>query len=152
MRWFSNYNSIITDNYSNTVSDISNERVRDALNNYFKVEKQTLKAFENWDKLKLEIVRPYTLKHGILNSDVIFKEIQSNWINILDMEFDIVSYEKLQAQYGSIEFDQLLSSLWIITGYVIFCLENQVEQIIDLKMCIEGELSIDNIENKQQYK
>lgn len=142
------YIPIITENYMGSVSDISNERVRDALNDYIKEEKATLKSFDNFNQVKLKMLRPFSEKHGLMNTDVIFNEVQSNWKNVLDTVINVVSYDKLKAQYGSQELDQILSSLWLQSGHVIHRLEVQTEQINKFKAILEDELYKDKADKK----
>ena len=78
-----------------------------------------------------------------MNSNVIFNEIQSNWRNIYDPDIDIFNYDKLRTRYGSEEFDQMLSSLWFQTGYVIYRLEIQLEKINELRIYLEGKINKD---------
>lgn len=54
---------------------------------------------------------------------------------------NIINHYKLKAQYNSEEFNQILSTLWIQSGFVIYRLEVQEEQIDKLKQILEEELS-----------
>lgn len=141
LRWYSNYNSIISDNHTKSIDLILNEKIRDALNDYIKEEKRTITAFQEWDRVKIESLRPYIVKQGILDSEKVFLEVNSNWENIWEMNGEIYSYEKLRDQYGTQELDQLLSNLWIQTGYAIHRLESQAQQIRDFRFILENELN-----------
>ncbi len=87
------------------------------------------------------MVRPFVDKHGFMDSEIVFNKVQSNWKNVLEKEVNIISHDKLKAQYDSEEFSQILSTLWIQSGYVIYRLEIQEEQINTLKQVLEKELN-----------
>ncbi len=140
IRWNPGYVPVISENHGSDVSKIINERVRDALNAYLKEEKSAIKAFGDFNRIKLEMVRPFVDKHGFMDSEIVFNEVQSNWKNVLEKEVNIISHDKLKAQYDSEEFNQILSTLWIQSGYVIYRLEIQEEQINTLKQVLEKEL------------
>ncbi|OZV68050.1 hypothetical protein CA834_10410 [Winogradskyella aurantia] len=123
--WYSTYNAVISENYSDNLTDITNDNVRDALRDYLKHEEILLKAFKNWDLLKIETVRPFVNKYGIKNVDTIFSKLDFNFKNAFNLEFDIFNYSKLRAQYGTEELEQILGSLYTMTGYIILKLEEQ---------------------------
>ena len=141
IRWNPGYIPVISENHGSNVSRIINERVRDALNAYMKEEKAIIKAFGDFNRIKLEMVRPFVDKHGFMDSEIVFNEVQSNWKNVQDKAVNIINHDKLKAQYDSEEFNQILSTLWIQSGYVIYRLEVQAEQIDKLKRILEAELS-----------
>ncbi|MBT8264854.1 MAG: hypothetical protein KJN75_05920 [Muriicola sp.] len=140
IRWNPGYVPLISENHGNNVSDIMNERVRDALNDYMKEEKVAMKAFADFNRIKLEMVRPFVDKHGFMDSEIVFNEVQSNWKNVRDKEVNIINHDKLKAQYDSEEFSQILATLWIQSGFVIYRLEEQEKQINTLKRVLEEEL------------
>lgn len=140
LRWIGNYNSIVTDNHSESVSLISNEHARSGLNDYLKVEQQTIKAYLIYEKVKTEKMIPFIVKNGIMDSEVIFENVDHDWINILDEEIESTNYNNLKRQYGSVEFDQILTLTYLRTGYVIHNLDNQKNQIDLLKALLEKEI------------
>lgn len=137
LRLTRHYVSVITENYLSFIPAITNETVRDALNDYLKEEKMTLKGYEDFNKIKMEMVRPFTEKNGLMSADVVFNEVNSNWKNVKDKVINVISYDKLKEQYGSQELDQILASLWLNTGYSLYRSEVQIEQINKLKICLE---------------
>lgn len=141
IRWNPEYIPVISENHGNDISKLINEGVRDALNAYIKEERLAIKAFGDFNRIKLENVRPFVDKHGFMDSEIVFNEVQSNWKNVKDKEVNIINHDKLKAQYNSEEFNQILSTLWIQSGFVIYRLEVQEEQIDKLKQILEEELS-----------
>lgn len=138
--WYSTYNAVISENYGTNLTAISNETVRDALGDYLKHEEILVKGFKNWDLLKIETVRPFVNHYGIKNIDTIFTRLKDNFTNAYDSEFEMFNYSKLQAQYGSEELDQMLGSLYTMTGYIRLQLEEQrtylkaLEQVLKLQL------------------
>jgi hypothetical protein len=60
--------------------------------------------------------------------------------NVFDKEVNIRNHDKLKARYDSEEFNHIRSTLWIQSGYVIYRLEVQEEQIYRLKQVLNEEL------------
>jgi len=137
LRLTRHYIPVITENYLSSMPMITNETVRAALNDYIKEEKMTLKGYEDFNNLKMEMVRPFTEKNGLMSADVVFREVNPNWQNVRDTVINLISYDKLKELYGSQELDQILSSLWLNTGYPLYRSEVQMEQINKLKICLE---------------
>lgn len=140
IRWNPEYIAVITENHGGDISKFINERVREELNEYIKEERLAIKAYSDFNRIKLEIVRPFADKHGFMDSEIVFDQVALNWKNVREKEVNIIDHEKLKAQYDSEEFDQILSTLWIQCGYVIYRLEVQKEQIYKLKQVLEEEL------------
>ncbi|MBT8180315.1 MAG: hypothetical protein KJO53_01870 [Eudoraea sp.] len=137
LRLTRHYIPVITENYLNSMPMITNETVRAALNDYIKEEKMTLKGYEDFNNIKMEMVRPFTEKNGLMSADVVFHEVNPNWQNVRDTVNNLIRYDKLKELYGSQELDQILSSLWLNTGYPLYRSEVQMEQIKKLKICLE---------------
>lgn len=137
LRLTRHYIPVITENYLSSMPMITNETVRAALNDYIKEEQMTLKSYEDFNNIKMEMVRPFTEKNGLMSADVVFREVNPNWKNVRDTVINLISYDKLKELYGSQELDQILSSLWLNTGYPLYRSEVQMEQINKLKICLE---------------
>lgn len=105
-----------------------------------KEESLAIKAYSDFNRYKLEVVRPFADKHGFMDSEIVFYQVASNWKNVRDKEVNIIDHDELKAQFGSEGFDQILSTLWIQCGYVIYRLVVQKEQINKLKQVLEEEL------------
>ena len=56
----------------------------------------------------------------------------------------------MKAQYGTTELDQILSELWISTGYVIGRLETLSQHIHELKLALETSKSDKTAEKTNQ--
>lgn len=137
LRLTRHYIPVITENYLSSMPMITNETVRTALNDYIKEEKMTLKGYEDFNNIKMEMVRPFTEKNGLMSADVVFREVNPNWQNVRDTIINLISYDKLKELYGTQELDQILSTLWLNTGYPLYRSEVQMEQINKLKICLE---------------
>ncbi len=135
------YNPIITENHLDKMATITNDEVREALNDYIKEEKETQASFGGFNKIKMEMVRPFSEKHGMMNADVVFREVDMNWANVRDTVINVIQYDKLKAQFGSEELDQILASLWLNTGHALYRCEVQIEQIQKLEACLEKALN-----------
>jgi hypothetical protein len=77
----------------------------------------TEKSVEEYNNYIRGTVRPYLSKHGINNTDSMFNERVDNF-GILITQTEMINYQKLKEQYGSIELHQILynlryNNLWI---------------------------------------
>jgi len=63
--WVYTYNPIIHDNYKDKLSTLSNTKTRDLFSKYIGSENKTKDAFEEFNTMKLNVLRPYFSIYGI---------------------------------------------------------------------------------------
>jgi hypothetical protein len=124
--WTSIQNFVTSANHSTAAANFINEKMRSRLNEYIRSEKKTLDAMKRWDDFKILNIRPYFSEKGIFNSKVAFDYSPDDHASMLFND-KILIREELILQYGSIEFDQNLFNLRMLTAWVILMLEEQKE-------------------------
>ena len=117
LRWGERFNPIIKENYNIKITTISNEIIKEELNQYFKLETITKEAIEGTNKLRRVNLRSFLAKNAIINTKVLFLETSYEFEPILDLDF--INYENLKNQYGNNELDQILGELRIDTAWAI---------------------------------
>ena len=107
------------ENHSKSLPLINDNETHNLLKNYIDQEKWTITSNEDWNKVKTEKIRPFLAKHGIKNTDAVFK-VQSfdDWPTLSYSQ--LISYPKLVEQYGTVEFDQLLYELRVYTTWSLY--------------------------------
>lgn len=135
MQWVILFHLDITEKYSAPLTSITNDSVRDLLKWYIRQEKLTKDAFEEWNNLKEQRLRPFFSKHGIHNTEEVFND--NNIYDFYSMTSnDLLEKDKLKEQYGSTELDELLFDLRFKTSWVYSNLNilknanNQLEQVL----------------------
>ena len=117
LRWGERFNPIVKENHNITISTISNERVREKLNQYFKLEERTKEAIGFSNKLRRGDLRSFLTKNSILNSKALYSEKGYEFEPFFELKF--INYENLKNQYGNVELDQILAELRIDTACAI---------------------------------
>tara|TARA_R110001583_G_scaffold195111_1_gene369228 strand:+ start:597 stop:1310 length:714 start_codon:yes stop_codon:yes gene_type:complete len=117
LQWIIIYHPKIKENYAKLLEKISNDSIRDLLSQYIWREESTLDAFEEFNDYKLQYLRPYFSKHGILNTALAFNDTPYEFMSLDNIE--LINHEKLEEQYGSQELDQILFNLRFKTAWQI---------------------------------
>lgn len=121
----SHYNNLYTysptklffeENHSETLPLITDNNTHILLKNYIEQEKITTTSNVDWNKIKTEQIRPFLAKHGIKNTDAVFRVKSSDDWQAVSFS-SLISYPKLVQQYGTVEFNQLLYELRIYTTW-----------------------------------
>ena len=107
------------ENHSKTLPLLNNNETHNLLKKYIDQEKWATTSNEDWNKVKTEQIRPFLAKHGIKNTEEVFKvQSSDDWLAL--SYTSLVSYPKLVEQYGTVEFDQLLYDLRIYTTWSLY--------------------------------
>ena len=123
-----NYKSLYTyspvqlffdDNHSKSLPLITDDETHNLLKKYIDQEKITTTGNIEWNEFKTEQIKPFLAKHGIKNTEAVFKVKSSDdWPAVSYSE--LISYPKLIEQYGTNEFNQLLHELRVFTTWLLY--------------------------------
>lgn len=123
LEWVIYFHLDITEKYSTSLTNITNDSIRDLLKNYIRQEKGTKDAFDEWNKLKEQRLRPFFNKHGIHNTEEVYND--SNLYDFFPMTSNVLlEKDKLKEQFGTTELDELLFDLRFKTSWVYSNLDN----------------------------
>ena len=82
-------------------------------------------------------MRPYFAKHGIYDNSVVYNDKPYEF-NAMADKGSIINVEKLRAQYGTVEFDQILYELRHKASWYLHCLNNQKLANENLQLGLEA--------------
>ena len=138
LRWGERFNPIVKENHNITISTISNENIREELNQYFKLEERTKEAIMFSNNKRRGDLRAFLTKNGILNTKALYLEESYEFEPFSELKF--INYENLKSQYGTVELDQILAELRIDTAWAITNIldlieaNNKLQQSLELKI------------------
>lgn len=135
LRWAIRFSPVVRENNTQAISTISNDEVRNHINRYFKQEANVIEAIGMSNKLRRGKLREFLFKNGIINSKVLYEAegIQFEPLN----NINFINYEKLKAQYGSIELDQILAELRLEMAWTNTKIQDLIEANTNLIMLLE---------------
>jgi hypothetical protein len=132
------FDLLIEANYSNYIKEISNNDVRENLNNYFMYEKFVHDAFTHLQEFKEDRLKPFLSKYGMNDTKELFNHYQLDYYEL--REKSVFSYAKLKEQYGNIELDQMLFNLGIKTSWALTALEDLLDKNQKLQLDLKNKL------------
>lgn len=152
--WTNYFRPLIQENYSSKVGDMSNEIIKELFRDLIWRENLTLEAMNEWNNLKLNIVRPFFARYGINNSETSFNHKPYEFMSLDDIP--LLDTDKLKSRYGTRELDQILYESRHNASWVIHCLTNMKTANEKLQMAlslyIDGEIeNLDSIEPIDSY-
>jgi len=133
------FDLIIEANYSNFTKEISKNKIRESIYNYFKLESYVHDALVHLQGFKEDRLKPFLSKNGINDTKELFKHHHLKYYEL--REKNIISYSKLKKQYGTVELDQMLYNLGIKTSWAITSLEDILAANKKLQLDFKNELS-----------
>ena len=143
LQWIFPYHLEIAEKYSETLAEITNEKIRELLKSYISREKGTGDAYVEWNAFKVQHLRPFFNKYGIHNTEAAFNDRPYTFNSL--MGIDILKHSRLKDQYGTIELDELLFELRFKTSWIFQNLNWQEEKNIELAYALEYELEQNNL-------
>ena len=117
LEWVFPYHLDITEKYADLLIDIKNDSIRNLLKSVIHNEKSVQDAYGEWNKLKVERVRPFFNKHGIHNTEGVFNDDPYTFFPGIT-KVKLIDYEQLRKQYGSQELNELLFDLRFKTSWI----------------------------------
>lgn len=133
------FDLIIVKNYSEASTKINNVKVKEQLEVYFRIENFVKDGFNNLYVFKHNHLMPSFSRHGIHSTKVLFENPSLDYMEAAEQ--DIIDYSKLKAQYGTVEFDQLLFEIENKTLWTIWSIKRLLEETEKLKLLLENELN-----------
>ena len=138
-RWAVNFDPTFKDNYQNKVDAISNDTVRDAVINYFKIEQKTERIVAFFEKLKADVVRPYITNNNLMNLNDVYVGKRYQEVDTRNS----VNYEALSKKLNTPEFKQILYELKIKISAGLQNLRELKQANKTLQNIIKGQLKND---------
>jgi tetratricopeptide (TPR) repeat protein len=145
LEWIFPFHLSISEKYTESLSAITNDTIRDLLKYYIAQEKGTSDAYGEWNKLKVQRLRPFFNKHGIHNTEAVFHADRYAFSPLLST--NLIDYPKLIEQYGSTELDELLFDLRFKTSWIFSNLNSLKDANYNLELALIGELHKAKLDN-----
>ena len=117
LQWTITYHPKITKIYTEKLSDISNENVRDLIRKYISMENSTSLAIEDFNYYKIQSVRPFIERNGLYNIELIFNN--QNYVYPSSDRLEFINGVKLEQHFGSNELNSILVELRLHMGWLI---------------------------------
>jgi tetratricopeptide (TPR) repeat protein len=115
LQWAQSYSADISEKYTDLLSSISNDSIRDLLKNYVQLENKVTESFTRWNKLKAERLYPFLNKYGLHDTEATFNDHPYDYAPLFYI--DVIDYSKLKEHYGSVELDEILFDLRVGTSW-----------------------------------
>ena len=138
LRWHNVYDLIVTNKHASAISEINNDNIIDLLNQKIRIEVVNSQAKNRFNNFKDEIIPDFFSRHGLHDNKVLFNLEKNKWSPIVNT--NIVNYDRLKLQYGSIEFDQILATLRLYTTWAIYNLEKLIKLNKEISVTLNEEL------------
>jgi len=123
--WTNISRSLIQENYATKVGNMTNKTIQDLFRDYIWREKLAMEAKQEFNDYKFGVVRPFLAKHGIYDNNFAFNDKPYSFRS-LDENGTVLDINKLRAQYGTVEFDQILYGLRHTASWYLHVLDNQL--------------------------
>jgi tetratricopeptide (TPR) repeat protein len=134
LQWIQTYNAEISEKYTESLSSIRNDSIRDLLKNYIRLENNVTEAFARWNKLKEERLYPFLNKYGLHDTEATFNDEPYDYAPLFYI--DVIDHSKLKERYSTTELDEILFDLRIGTSWSYSTLKwlersnNQFEEVL----------------------
>ncbi len=136
------------DNHSKSLPLITDDETHNLLKKYIDQEKITTSGNIEWNDIKTEQIRPFLAKHGIKNTEAVFKVKSSDdWEAVSYSQ--LISYPKLFEQYGTNEFNQLLYELRVLTTWLLYNYNLLKESNREFEMFLKNKVGLEQATSEQ---
>ena len=122
LQWTVTYVDDISEKYTDALSSIRNDSVRDLLKDFIRTEKTVSEAYKTWNGVKKERLWPFLNKYGLHNTEGTFNDEPYDVMPLFYL--DIIDHSKLKQQFGTIELDEILFDLRLWTSWTYNSLKN----------------------------
>lgn len=123
--WTNISRPLIQENYATKIGDMTNKLIQELFRDYIWREKLAMEAKQEFNDFKFDVVRPFLAKHGIYDNNLAYNDKPYSF-NSLDENGTVLDINKLRAQYGTVEFDQILYGLRHSASWYLHVLDNQL--------------------------
>jgi len=143
LQWVFPFHLSITEKYSEFLTNISDDEIRELIKSYMDQEKDTKDAYDEWNELKEQRLRPFLNKHGIHNADGAFDDDDYDFYGFVN-RVSLIDNLKLKEQFGTIELNELLFDLRFKTSWTFTQLNglkivnNRLEQALVNKLVLHN--------------
>jgi tetratricopeptide (TPR) repeat protein len=134
LQWVQSYSADISEKYTETLSSIRNDSIRDLLKNYIRRENNVTEAFTRWNKLKEERLWPFLNKYGLHDTEATFNDHPYEYGPLFYI--DVIDHSKLKEHFNTTELNEILFDLRIGTSWNYSALKwledsnNQFEKVL----------------------
>ena len=122
LQWTVTYVDDISEKYTDALSSIRNDSIRDLLKDFIRTEKTVSEAYKTWNGVKKERLWPFLNKYGLHNTEGTFNDEPYDVMPLFYL--DIIDHSKLKQQFGTIELDEILFDLRLWTSWTYNSLKN----------------------------
>lgn len=122
LRQGTRFNPLISANFKNSLTSISDPYVRGGINHYINHEAIALEAISFSNNIRRGDLRSFLMEHDIVNVEPLYRSEQFMWTN------ESIKYDNLKLQYGSVELNQILGNLKMNNEWA----QDQVTYLIEL--------------------
>ena len=115
LQWVQSYSADISEKYTETLSSIRNDSIRDLLKNYILRENNVTEAFTRWNKLKEERLWPFLNKYGLHDTEATFNDHPYEYGPLFYI--DVIDHSKLKEHFNTTELNEILFDLRVGTSW-----------------------------------
>jgi len=134
--WTAIIRDAIAENYTNKISEISDERLKRILRDYLWREQLVKEAFQEWNDVKLNKVRPFLDQNGLYRNEIAYNDEPYKFMNIAK-DGILIDHEKLSGLYGTQELDQLLYYLRHSASWCLHCMGKLEDANANLDLALD---------------
>lgn len=116
------FNPITQMNHQNTIEKLSNDSIRNRINDYFNFQRRAEVGVRDFNAGIRNVARPYIESNGLLNHEVIFSWEKDEFLP----QSKILIYEVLSEKYQDPNFVQILTHLRVSMGYFLYELDELI--------------------------
>jgi tetratricopeptide (TPR) repeat protein len=115
LQWVQTYSADISEKYTESLSNIRNDSIRDLLKSYIRLENNVTEAFTRWNKIKEERLWPFLNKYGLHDSEATFNDHPYEYTPLFYI--DVIDHSKLKKHYNTTELNEILFDLRVGTSW-----------------------------------
>lgn len=130
------FNPITQMNHQNTIEKLSNDSIRNRINDYFNFQRRAEVGVQDFNNGIRNVARPYIESQGLLNHEVIFSWEKDEFMP----QSEILIYEFLSEKYQDPNLIQLLTHLRVSMGYFLYELDELILQNQELIALLNSEI------------
>ena len=137
LRWSVPFVPTFMGNYQNKIDKITNDSIREAVNDYFRFEQRAVRQNEAFENLKVNLVRPYITSNSLVKAKDIYVKDRYKEVDTRNS----IDFGALSTKLEQPEFDQILYELKVKTVAAIKHLELLSKANRRLRTSIENNIN-----------
>jgi len=139
IRWHNIWDLSVTNKHKNKISEITSGKIKGILNEKADIESSVLQAKQSYNNFKDETIIPFFIRHGLHNSDAVFKSEKYKWLPLFNIDF--IRMDRLKSEEVSAELEQILVELKIKSSWAIENIEVLMNKNSEISMTLREELN-----------